>query len=116
MTDADRETDAAPRPWERPGAVRRDYESHRGTRLAWLGTLGLVGAFVPGLGLAVAPLSALVWVLARRDLTEMQAGRTDPAGLRQVTEAREYALAGLAVTAVQATVTLLGLGGLWALR
>jgi hypothetical protein len=96
--------------------VRRDYQVHRGTLLAWLGTAGLLGAFVPGLGLAVVPLSMLVWVLARRDLTEMHAGRTDPAGLCQVREAREYALAGLAVTAVYAAVALLGLGGLWALR
>jgi hypothetical protein len=116
VTDTDGQLDAEPRPWERPGAVRRDYQSHRGALLACLGTAGLLGAFVPGLGFAVVPVSVLVWVLARRDLAEMHAGRTDPAGLGPVREAHEYALAGLAVTAVYAAVALLGLGALWTLR
>jgi hypothetical protein len=41
MPDPDRQPDADPRPWERPGAVRRDAAPHRAYLLATLGRLPL---------------------------------------------------------------------------
>jgi hypothetical protein len=109
LADPDQLHDAdEPRPWERPGAVRRDVQPHRGPPLRLLGSLALnygVGAlvlpclagvpwgllvFVPlwlgGLGLAVAVL-----VVARRDLALMEAGKMDPEGRPATAVARDRA-------------------------
>jgi hypothetical protein len=73
VTDRDQPTDrdtADPRPWEQPGAVRRDCEPHRGRLLAALGRAALVCACL-GLGWLVlaffaGPVSAAA--LARPNL------------------------------------------------
>ena len=86
------------RPWERPGAVRRDCEPDRGDLLLLLGTLSLAcGALsccllVPGfLGL---PLGMTVMAMAGRDLRQMEAGRMDPQGEHRTEEAEGRAFAG----------------------
>lgn len=72
------------RPWERPGAVRRDVAPHRGERLRFLAGVALACALlayclaVPAL--VALPLGVAVRIIARRDLARMAAGRMDPAG------------------------------------
>jgi hypothetical protein len=72
------------RPWERPGAVRRDCEPHRGQTLEVLGTVSLAcGALSLFMGLPALlglPLGAAVLWLSSCDLTMMEAGRMNPAG------------------------------------
>jgi hypothetical protein len=96
------------RPWEQPGAVRRDCAPHRGhvlALLAWLSVACGVLSFclvVPGLpGLA---FGAGTWVLAAGDLARMRQGRMDRAGRPATEAAQECGLLG----------GLLSLGG-WAL-
>jgi hypothetical protein len=84
-----------PRPWEQPGAVRRDVEPHRGNWLLLLAAVTfLLGAsslavVVPG-WLAV-PLGFAVDRLAVRDLRRMRAGTMDPDGHAQAKQARRLA-------------------------
>ena len=89
-----------PRPWEGPGAVRRDCEPHRGDHLALLGTVSVVlsaagwvfSLLLPlvGIGLGVA-----VVVMARRDLAKMRSGLMDPAGECAVKAARRRSVWGI---------------------
>jgi hypothetical protein len=98
-------TDRPVRPWQLPGAVRRDCEPHRGPLVRRVGH----AAFVLSLLLAVTPLvllpgvplmgagefpewgvplfplagvlpSLAAWALARHDLALMRQGLMDPAG------------------------------------
>jgi hypothetical protein len=83
------------RPWERPGAVRRDCAPHRGRLLLALATAAVVCGGLSILGapaLLTLPLAVAVWVLARRDLARMAAGRMDPAGQPLTAEARDRAV------------------------
>ena len=77
--------EAEDRPWERPGAVRRDCQPHRGLLLMILGHAGLLWAGLGclyGLSTVVSlPLSITAWVLARRDLAKMDAGEMDARGM-----------------------------------
>ena len=74
-------------PWERPGAVRRDCEPHRGDVLSWLGKASRVlslfscRCFFPCL--LGFPLGLTTWLLARQDLQQMQTGRRDRGGQRE---------------------------------
>ena len=86
------------RPWEQPGAVRRDAAPHRGNWLLLLGRTALAfGALalclaVPALvGLS---LGAAVWVLGQRDLARMRAGIMDRTGRGDVQRAMDLAIAG----------------------
>ena len=85
-----------PRPWEGPGAVRRDREPHRGGLLLALGRAGsLCALLTPVLilpGLVALSLGLTVWVLARQDLAKMRAGLMDPAGRKQAGRARRHGL------------------------
>ena len=87
-----------PRPWEQPGALRRDAVPHRGNWLLLLGRTALAfGALalclaVPALvGLS---LGAAVWVLGQRDLARMRAGIMDRTGRGDVQRAMDLAIAG----------------------
>jgi hypothetical protein len=87
--DLVQEGEGGKRPWERPGAVRRDCEPHRGRLILTLGGLPeFCAAFACLLGVT-APLAVgfgvSAWLLARRDLARMREGRMDPEG-RQSTE------------------------------
>ena len=86
------------RPWEEPGAVRRDAAPHRGN---WLLLLGRTALLFGGLALCLAapaavglPLGVAVWVLGQRDLTRMRAGIMDPRGRGDVLRAMDLAIAG----------------------
>jgi hypothetical protein len=117
MTEPVPEDDA--RPWESPGALRRDCEPHRGPALLLLasGAAGTCGLACPlGLGAivhlaqdprdpatpviavvtaacaaAAAALAVGVWRAAGRDLALMRAGRKDPGGRRLTAWARRLA-------------------------
>lgn len=72
-------------PWEQPGAFRRDCEPHRAEMLGTMATASVVcalsGCFTWGIsGIVGVGLAVAICILARRDLKEMAAGRTDPAG------------------------------------
>src|SRR5579872_5154203 len=89
-------TERPARPWELPGAVRRDCEPHRGElfrRLSLVTSL-LAGAgvlfFVPAL-LALA-VAVAVWGMARHDLALMRLGLMDPAGEDDTRYARGEAM------------------------
>jgi hypothetical protein len=117
------------RPWERPGAVRRDCAPHRGKLLLALSGGAMGGAVLSALllgvvvihplGLAVCAYAWLAGValggtaltLARRDLRRMDAGLMDPEGWPATKDARSLALGSLPISAV---VLLVGVGG-WVL-
>jgi hypothetical protein len=90
------------RPWERPGAVRRDCAPHRaGLLLAVADTSLLLGALslplgfcaLMGLGLGVAG-----WALASRDLKRMRARVMNAAGRSRAARARARARLGVALS------------------
>jgi hypothetical protein len=96
--------DDLPRPWERPGAVRRDCEPHRGQLLRVLGAVSLVCGIL-SLMLAVSgviglPLAVAVLVLSGRDLARMRRGLLDPAGRVETERAWVLALEGLVLSVV----------------
>jgi hypothetical protein len=92
------------RPWEQPGAVRRDCEPHRGTLLV---LLGAVGATVGALGIVLFLPAVVALVLgiityrgAKHDLAEMKAGRIDPSGRSRVLQAQDLGLGSITVGAL----------------
>jgi len=98
VTDPGHQLDAEPRPWELPGAVRRDCEPHRGKLLVGLGVvivlLGLGSCGCAPIGLVTLPLALGVWRLASADLARMDTGLMDPGGRRLAEQARWDAIAG----------------------
>jgi hypothetical protein len=81
-----------PRPWEEPGAVRRDVQPHRGDLLLLLARVALVLSaccfcFAPFI-LVALPFTAVAFTLAHRDRKRMEAGAMDPAGRAQADRAR----------------------------
>jgi hypothetical protein len=130
------EPKADERPWEGPGAVRRDCAPHRGS---WFVLLGLVDGF--GIAVAVAawmlsyrpfylqvspttcispsdwllvlpsvlclPLGLSTWALAARDLARMRGGDMDPAGLGAATLAGWAGIASMAVGAIPTLLAVL---------
>jgi hypothetical protein len=85
-------------PWERPGAVRRDCEPHRGQWLILLGIIGLLcGIALPPLGVALALLTQR---LANADLARMDARLLDPAGRPATSSALQFGFAGVFVACV----------------
>jgi hypothetical protein len=123
VSGADREHVRDPddsRPWEQPGAVRRDVEPHRGGFLLLLARVALVLAaccfcFAPFL-LVALPFTAVAFTLAHRDLKRMEAGIGDPAGHGQEDRARVLCLLAFAlqltgaVSCVWLTVVVFGRG------
>jgi hypothetical protein len=91
------------RPWEQPGAVRRDCQPHRGNMLI---LLGAVGATVGALGIVLfvpAVVALVVGIItyreAKRDLAEMKAGRMDPGGRSRVLRAQDLGVTSITVGA-----------------
>src|SRR5690242_14092518 len=108
--DLAREPEGGERPWERPGAVRRDCEPHRGRLILALGGLaGFCGIFACILVLT-APLAiafgVTAWLMARRDLARMRQGLMNPAGRPYTEPGRGLGLsgAGLALSVVAVLV------------
>jgi hypothetical protein len=92
------------RPWERPGEVRRDAESHRGQLLVVLGTVSVACGLSAFLLLAPAlfglPVGAAALAMARRDLRKMRAGLMDCRGIDKTGEGRALAAFGLILNLV----------------
>jgi hypothetical protein len=90
------------RPWEKPGAVRKDCEPHRGPFLLLCSYFCLAaGALtVPSFvtGVIALPAGLLVWAVSRYDLRRMEAGRLDPAGSAPTRSAGDRALAAVFVS------------------
>jgi hypothetical protein len=130
------EPKADERPWEGPGAVRRDCAPHRGSWFVLLASVNGFGIAVavagwtlfyiplflqvspgtsvsPGPGLLVLPsvlclpLGLFTWVLAARDLARMRGGDMDPAGLGAATLAAWAGIASMAVGAIPTLVAVL---------
>ena len=102
MTDDLRERED--RPWERPGAVRRDCEPHRAELLRALSVTALVCAGFAGclavpavVGLA---LGVTVWLLGRRDRALMSAGLMGPAGRGETWDAQVVAVVAAALCVI----------------
>jgi hypothetical protein len=87
------------RPWEQPGALRRDCEPHRGRLLLKLGAAAYALGVVSAILFCLAPLAVLLgagaWGLAVRDLTKMEAGVMDPGGRGQAEKGRRLGCLGL---------------------
>ena len=127
------EHDNDDRPWERPGAVRRDCEPHQPLRptlmrllvtllagciassLYLLGASTTSGALVPAAGSVIAgalglPLSAVTWAMAMADMEKMRVNLMDPKGRVSTANALRYArigtlfCAGLSVANAAVTV------------
>jgi hypothetical protein len=114
------------RPWEQPGAFRRDCEPHRGFLLGVLGQLSVALGLLAAFCFVWVPLSTLAaflalgfgvttWQLARHDLREMDAGRVDPAGRIRTTWGRELGKAGAVLAFLGLLATIVFVGGLVAL-
>jgi hypothetical protein len=88
-----------PRPWERPGAVRRDCAPHRGNLLRQLGrasgALGVLSMVLVLPALVSIALGVAVCLLARHDLAQMRAGLMDPSGQDDTEVGYTDALCGL---------------------
>jgi hypothetical protein len=94
LPHADRAGDAL-RPWEQPGAVRRDVAPHRSNLLVLLANvallLGLSSFCLVVTGRAALPLALTVEWLAQRDRERMTAGTMDPRGRHDAERAQELA-------------------------
>jgi Na+(H+)/acetate symporter ActP len=91
-------TNKAARPWEHPGAVRRDREPHRASLMNWLYVACMASSFMfpalvyeafwPGIrkyaGAAIGGYSAIcvllgtaTWIMAKTDLKKMRGNEMD---------------------------------------
>jgi hypothetical protein len=109
MLEPDLESDEV-RPWELPGAVRRDCEPHRAKVLARLSLAGatcsLFALFLWVPGLLGVTMGLAVWVMAAGNLNKMRAGVMDREGEAQTKEA--LVMARLAVLLGIAFLLLIG--------
>jgi hypothetical protein len=84
--------DDAARPWEQPGAVRRDAAPNRAELLAILGKAslgcGVLSVLLGAPALVGIPLGLITVILAKRDLLRMWEGTMDPRGRDQTELAR----------------------------
>ena len=91
-------------PWERPDAVRRDCEPHRGPLVKMLGLmsfgLGFVTVSLCVPALLCLPLAVVVFRMAEHDLRQMEAGTMDPAGVADTKAGRRYAVQGVVLCLV----------------
>jgi hypothetical protein len=92
------------RPWEQLGALRRDYEPHRGHLLLTCAVASAVCSPFAFLlvcpGLFTLPATVVICWLAGRELAEVAAGRMDPGGARWLVVARFAAAMGAGFTLV----------------
>jgi hypothetical protein len=103
------------RPWDRPGAVRRDSVPHRSHLVQTFGTVGLVSGFLalPGcvcscllpFSLTALGFGTTAWVMGRSDLRSMDAGVMDPSGRSATRLGKNFGMAGvfLGITDLLAT-------------
>src|SRR5262249_35024723 len=95
------------RPWERPGAMRRDCEPHRGGFLYILALVSLFGTVLVLPIPATLCLSLYVKGVAQQDLLKMRLGEMDSSG--KVATGIAANLAG--VVLVLALLPVVGCGG-----
>jgi hypothetical protein len=85
-------------PWERPGRVRRDALPHRAGLLDTLATTsllcGLSSICLVFPALIGLPIGVIAWLLARRELQDIQAGLVDHRGTERIAEAKDWAFKG----------------------
>jgi hypothetical protein len=100
--DRAQEPKGGERPWDRPGAVRRDCEPHRGPLLFWLGggslLCGIASLWLVVPALIGLPLGVVVLLLGGRDLKKMAAGVMDPEGAELVKKSGGYAVGGVVLS------------------
>jgi hypothetical protein len=92
-----------PRPWERPGSVRRDCEPHRGRLLLQLADTavmfgGMAFLFPPAALLGLA-LGSWTLALTGNDRERMRAGRMDPGGDEEAARAASAAQVAMTLSA-----------------
>lgn len=83
--------------WERPGAVRRDCEPHRGGTVLVIGIIGLCLSFPHILSVIGLPLSITAIVMANHDVRRMEAGEMDPQGLANTRGGRICGIIGTVI-------------------
>ena len=92
------------RPWDLPGAARRDCAPHRGNVLALLGQLslacGLLSCLLGVPALLGLPVSVVTIFLAKHDLYLMWEGTLDPRGRQQTELARRRREYGVVLNAL----------------
>jgi hypothetical protein len=98
---------------EGPGEVRRDAEPHRGHVLVVLGAVslwcGLLSFLLVVPSLLGLPLGVAVFVMARRDLGKMRAGRMDCRGVQTTAHGHNLGFAGVVINLIAPLV----LPGMW---
>src|SRR5262249_4944345 len=99
------------RPWEAPGAVRRDCEPHRAHLIRLIGAISLTCGLLSicfGLTAIPATVAAMAaWNMANSDLRKMSRGLMDPSGRETTTNGKECAQAGVGFSII--------CGGMWIL-
>ena len=83
------------RPWERPGALRRDADPDRGLLLFVLGVTALLLGPVGGVA-----LGAVVWRMANEDIRRMRAGRMHRTGRWDAEHARQFGMSAVVLGAL----------------
>ena len=97
-------SDTDDRPWERPGALRRDSEPHRGNLIQVLGIAGLVTGTIAlpscfcyciaaPFAVAAIALGTSALVMGNKDLRKMDEGLLDPRGRQQTRLGKNLAIA-----------------------
>jgi LSD1 subclass zinc finger protein len=91
------EVDRSDRDWERPGALRRDCEPHRGGLILTLGVVGLVASFLHILAVIGLPLCISAWSMAQTDLKLMERGFMDRQGMSNTQAGRVCGIFGTVI-------------------
>ena len=94
--------------WERPGAVRRDCESHRAGLIVPLAVVGLMLSWLHILAVIGIPLCFTVWRMSKADLQKMHAGQMDPQGMSSTLFGKRWSVIGMVVGSFWVVVLLLG--------
>jgi hypothetical protein len=91
-------------PWEEPGALRRDSESHRGRLLSLMGTisfsLGVISLFFAPASIFGLGIGLWTRMAARRDLRKMNMSMMDTAGAGPTQGALGDATLGAALSGI----------------
>jgi hypothetical protein len=105
------EPELSERPWEQPGAFRRDCDPDRGKYLNTLAavsvTLAVLSICGGVTGIIALAIAVPVYIIARRDLRKMRLGTMDPTEDYRTIDARDAA----AVTMAVITFYAVSLGG-----
>ena len=99
MTATDHESEYEDRPWEAPGAFRRDCAPHRAHLIKLLGTLSMscgIGSLCFGItAVGGLILGIIAYCLGKSDLRKMSAGLMDPRGQSDTLFGQDCGLSGV---------------------